>query len=196
MVIKVNFGNEDSPLPSDEFILDFGREYSAAQGFGWITQDSLDDDVAVPIDISPNTRDREAIEDQSLDTLIHLQYPPQFPGLPGLEPHINTPSAWEYDLENWTYQVTVSVGDPEFTDSNHVINLEGENAISGFVPTSDNLFTEVTTVVEVTDGQLTVDAIGGENTKLNFIEIEPVDDGFAPDDGDGADAPEDSVDDG
>ena len=196
MVIKVNFGNEDSPLPSDEFILDFGREYSAAQGFGWITQDSLDDDVAVPIDISPNTRDREAIEDQSLDTLIHLQYPPQFPGLPGLEPPINTPSAWEYDLENGTYQVTVSVGDPEFTDSNHVINLEGENAISGFVPTSDNLFTEVTTVVEVTDGQLTVDAIGGENTQLNFIEIEPVDDGFAPDDGDGADAPEDSVDDG
>ncbi|MEL6909122.1 MAG: hypothetical protein AAFO85_02805, partial [Cyanobacteria bacterium J06598_4] len=218
MIIKVNFGNENSPLPSDDFILDFGGEFSSTQGFGWVTQDSLDDATATPIDISPNTRDREEIADQATDTLIHLQYPPQFPGLPGLEPPINTPSAWEYDLENGTYRVTVSVGDPSFTDSNHVINLEGENVIAGFVPSSDELFTEVTTVVEVTDGRLTLDAIGGENTKLNFIEIEPesvddgndsvadpTDEGSAPDEtipddgddaGDGTDDPTDSPEDG
>ena len=50
MIIKVNFGNESSVLPSDEFILDFGREYSDTQGYGWVTAASLNDAVTVPID--------------------------------------------------------------------------------------------------------------------------------------------------
>ena len=174
MIINVNFGTESSSLPSDEFILDFGSGYNVNRGFGWITEASIDDSNPIPIDISTNTRDRDLIDEQSTDTLIHLQYPD---GLTGTRPARSnqTPSAWEYDLENGTYQITVSVGDPEFTDSNHVINLEGESVISGFVPTEDELFTEVTTTVEVTDGRLTLDAIGGENTKLNFIEIVPED---------------------
>ena len=174
MIIKVNFGNENSALPNDEFILDFGRGYSENQGYGWITQDSLDSQTTIPIDLSANTRDRDAIEEQSTDTLIHLQYPTDLTGTRPAQ-SIKTPSAWEYALENGTYQITVSVGDPEFTDSNHVINIEGESAIAGFIPTEDELFTEVTTTVEVTDGKLTLDAIGGENTKLNFVEIVPED---------------------
>jgi hypothetical protein len=169
--MKINFGNENSALPGDEYILDFGAGYSADRGYGWVTQDSLDDSTPTPIDITANTRDRDSIEDQATDTLIHLQYPEGLPGVAGVENPVKTPSAWEYDIANGTYQVTVSVGDPDYTDSNHVINIEGESAISGFQPTSDNLFSEVTTVVEVTDGKLTLDAIGGENTKLNFVEI-------------------------
>ena len=174
MIIKVNFGNENSVLPSDEFILDFGSGYSSEQGFGWVTEASLNGAETVPIDILTNTRDRDFIEDQSTDTLIHLQYPTGLPGARAAA-SIKTPSAWEYDLEDGTYRITVSVGDPEFVDSNHVINLEGETVISSFSPTEDDLFTEATAVVEVTDGRLTLDANGGFNTKVNFIEIEAVD---------------------
>jgi phage baseplate assembly protein gpV len=199
--MKINFGNENSALPADEYILDSGQGYSADRGYGWVTQDSLDNSTPTPIDITANTRDRDSIDDQATDTLIHLQYPEGLPGIAGGETPVTTPSAWEYDLANGTYQVTVSVGDPDFTDSNHVINIEGESAISGFQPTSDNLFSEVTTVVEVTDGKLTLDAIGGENTKLNFVEIATEDgtdlgtdsgttgsgDGTSSDNGDGTD---------
>ena len=75
MIINVNFGNESSSLPSDDFILDFGRGYDASRGYGWITQASLDNSNPIPIDISTNTRDRDSIDEQSTDTLIHLQYP-------------------------------------------------------------------------------------------------------------------------
>ncbi|NJL52449.1 MAG: hypothetical protein HC930_09920 [Hydrococcus sp. SU_1_0] len=203
--MKINFGNGNSALPGDEYILDSGEGYSADRGFGWVTQDSLDNSNPTPIDITANTRDRDSIDDQARDTLIHLQYPEELPGIPGEESPVTTPSAWEYDLANGTYQVTVSVGDPDFTDSNHVINIEGESAISGFQPTSDNLFSEVTTVVEVTDGKLTLDAIGGDNTKLNFVEIANEDgtdlgsdngttgsDGTGSDNGDGTNASLDS----
>ncbi|MFM2312272.1 MAG: hypothetical protein RLZZ04_1548 [Cyanobacteriota bacterium] len=169
--MKINFGTDNSALSGEEYILDSGKGYSTEQGYGWVTQDSLDDATATPINISANTRDRNSAADQSQDSLIHLQYPGDLPGIAGAENPVRTPSAWEYDLENGTYQVTVSVGDAEYTDSNHVINIEGESAIAGFQPTSDELFTEVTTTVEVTDGKLTIDAIGGENTKLNFVEI-------------------------
>jgi hypothetical protein len=169
--MKINFGTKNSALSSDEYILDSGNGYSAEQGYGWVTQDSLDNASATPIDISANTRDRNSVDDQSQDSLIHLQYPEDLPGIAGAENPVRTPSAWEYDLENGTYQVIVSVGDAEYTDSNHVINIERESAIAGFQPTSDELFTEVTATVEVTDGKLTIDAIGGENTKLNFVEI-------------------------
>jgi phage baseplate assembly protein gpV len=198
--MKINFGNENSALPGDDYILDSGQGYSADRGYGWVTQDSLDNSTPTPIDITANTRDRDSIDDQATDTLIHLQYPEGLPGIAGGETPVTTPSAWEYDLANGTYQVTVSVGDPDFTDSNHVINIEGESAISGFQPTSDNLFSEVTTTVEVTDGKLTLDAIGGDNTKLNFVEIATEDgtdlgsdngttsgDGTGSDNGDGTD---------
>jgi hypothetical protein len=169
--MKINFGTENSVLSGEEYILDSGKGYSAEQGYGWVTQDSLDNATATPIDISANTRDRNDTADQATDSLIHLQYPEDLPGIAGVDAPIKTPSAWEYDLENGTYQVTVKVGDSEFTDSNHVINIEGKSAIAGFKPTADELFTEVTTEVEVTDGKLTIDAIGGENTKLNYVEI-------------------------
>ena len=115
--------------------------------------------------------------------MIHLQYPT---GLPNSADAVTTPVAWEYELENGQYQVTVGVGDPDFFDSNHVINVEGESVIAGFVPTGfavngflplgAQAFSEGTATVEVNDGKLTVDAIGGENTKINYISIVDVED--------------------
>ena len=56
-------------------------------------------------------------------------------------------------------------------DSTHRIRLEGAAAVAGFVPTSTNRFAQATQMVAVGDGRLTVDAIGGTNTKINFVRI-------------------------
>jgi len=170
MIIKVNFGSATVSAP-EGYIQDIGGEYSDGRGYGWITQDSVGNDNPTPINISPNTRDRNSIQEDTFDSLIHLQYADTFDN----QNSITTPAAWEYELANGQYTVAVSVGDPEFTDSNHVINIEGNSVISNFVPTQNQLFTTRTINVDVTDGKLTVDAIGGENTKLNFIEIATAD---------------------
>ena len=167
MSITINFAPEGTPL--NESIVDFGLGYSLERGFGWVKQSTLNNINPTPIDITINTRDRDESNDSPSDSLIHLQYPAEFSTY---EPVGNPkPSAWEYDLANGLYEVTVSVGDSEFIDSNHRVNLEGKSVIDGFVPTEDEKFATATTLVEVTDGKLTLDARGGENTKLNFVEI-------------------------
>ena len=166
--VKINFGAEDIEGVPEEYYADSGLAYSDSRGYGWITQDSLGEDDPVLIDNSENIRFRDIVpEDPLLDSLIHLQYPDSGDKITANR----TPSAWEYAIPNGEYEVKVSVGDPSFTDSIHVVNIEGVEVISGFIPDSDSLFLNATRTVEVTDGKLTVDAIGGENTKLNFIEI-------------------------
>jgi phage baseplate assembly protein gpV len=160
----INFGLSDSPAPGNA-IKDFGQAYSEARGYGWVQES----DLSIPLDITPNGRDRELVEDQLIDTLMHMQYPDN-----SLEDAVRTPAAWEYDLPNGEYQVQVGVGDAAYLDSSHVINIEGVNVINGFIPMGGNIFIETYKTVEVTDGKLTIDAIGGENTKLNYVSIAPV----------------------
>lgn len=174
MIAKINFSPEGSEIPN-EFQSDFGEGYSSERGYGWVSQSSLNNENPEPIDISSNTRDRGANSGSAQDTLIHLQYPEDLVS-PIAESSVKTPAAWEYNIANGSYLVTVGVGDSNFTDSSHTINIEGESAISDFVPNEDSLFVQATTLVEVTDGQLTIDAVGGDNTKLNFVEIASADD--------------------
>ncbi|NJK82440.1 MAG: hypothetical protein HC912_00075, partial [Saprospiraceae bacterium] len=82
---------------------------------------------------------------------------------------------WEIAVPNGTYIVFVSAGDPDFINSQHTLRVEGEVAISNFVPTNQNLWKTAQVSVEVTDGKLTLDAIGGDNSKINYILIAPFD---------------------
>lgn len=168
--VRFNFGPVTASA-AEGSIQDSGEAFSDSRGFGWVTQDTVGSENPTPINVTANTRDRNSIQQDDLDSLIHLQYPDAL----GNSNAETTPVAWEYTLANGQYNVTVSVGDPDFTDSNHVINIEGNNIISGFMPTEDQLFTTTTAVVDVTDGRLSIDAIGGSNTKLNFVEIAPAD---------------------
>jgi len=171
MLTKINFAPEGT-LENNEYILDYGLGYSLERGFGWVTQSSLDKANTTPININENTRDRNESDDSVTDSLIHLQYPVKFANI---QPFANpNPSAWEYNLDNGQYLVTVSVGDPTYLNSNHFINIEGNSVISGFIPREHQKFTTATTLVEIDDSKLTIDAIGGFNTKLNFVEITPV----------------------
>jgi hypothetical protein len=54
------------------------------------------------------------------------------------------------------------------------INVEGQPLISAFRPTDTNRFQAATQTLSVCDGRLTVDAIGGTNTTINYVEVAPV----------------------
>ncbi len=168
---RINFGPEDITGIPEDYLNDYGRAYSEDRGYGWITQDSVDSENPTRLDLTGNARSRDVVDDPISGSFLHLQYPED--GQSSVAER--TPAAWEYALPNGEYEVTVGVGDPLFTDSSHAVNIEGVEAIADFVPSSGALFTTATEIVEVTDGRLTIDAIGGENTKLNFIEIAAVD---------------------
>jgi hypothetical protein len=101
-----------------------------------------------------------------LNTLIHVQY-----GDVGGTGGVLTAGAWEYTLPNDTYQVTVSAGDQPAYDSSHTVRVEGITAINAFVSSAAAEYRQATVTVPVSDGRLTLDAIGGHNTKLNYVEI-------------------------
>src|SRR5439155_13610063 len=125
------------------------------------------------LDISPNTRKRNrAGIDPRLDSIIHMQYPSTTN-----PPNVGIPAAWEYVLPSATYRVTVSVGDQPSYNSLHTIRVEGTTAISSFQGTAAAEYRQATVDVTVSDGRLTIDAIGGSNTKLDYLEIRRLDSG-------------------
>ncbi|GAA2595281.1 hypothetical protein GCM10010435_87880 [Winogradskya consettensis] len=160
---RVNFQPATSAVPAG-YTADSGAAFTAARGSGWVVQGSQ-----TPLDLSRNTRDRaRAGIDARLNTLIHLQY-----GDVGGTSGVLTAGAWEYVLPNGLYRVTVSVGDQPAYDSSHAVRVEGYPAVMGFVGSATTEFRTATVTVPVSDGRLTVDAVGGTNTKLNYLEISP-----------------------
>uniref|UniRef100_UPI000FDA2D25 malectin domain-containing carbohydrate-binding protein n=1 Tax=Georgenia faecalis TaxID=2483799 RepID=UPI000FDA2D25 len=187
--IRVNFSNQAAALPTG-YLRDFGQPFGARtrsdQGsgltFGWRNETN-----GQPIDLSVggatgpgNGRDRNTAQaDQRLDTVMHMQSA----DVTASGSTFNGVSAyafWELALPNGTYEVTVAAGDSAVNSDpeRHVINVEGEPAITPpFVPTgaagANSRHKTVTVEVTVTDGALTVDAEGGTNTKINYIDVVP-----------------------
>ena len=150
--VKVNFQPASTSTLSG-YVADAGQAFSAARGYGW-----LDAATGQPRDISSSMRQRTGTDELRLRTHAQMQ---------------DIPSNWEYALPNGVYKVTVSAGDASYFDSKHQVNVEGVPAISAFVPTSQVKFRSGTVTVEVKDGKLTIDATGGQNTKLNYALISP-----------------------
>ncbi|GGL95159.1 hypothetical protein GCM10011594_13590 [Nakamurella endophytica] len=176
---KISFQTDAAPVPTG-YTKDTGAAYTAARGFGWIRQDSLGDATRTPLDLSANTRLRTRTGiDARQNNMIHMQYGDIVP-TPTTNGNL-TPGAWEYGLPNGRYKVTVSVGDQPGAaktgcaapcyDSQHSVRAEGVTAIDRFQATATTEYRTATVTVDVTDGKLTVDALGGTNTKLNYVEI-------------------------
>src|SRR5689334_1395821 len=160
-LVSVNFQPAASATPSG-YVADAGAAYTASRGYGWVRQDN-----GAPLDLTRNTRDRaRSGVDPRLNTLIHLQY-----GDTGGTNGVTTAGAWQYAVSPGTYTVTVSAGDQPTYDSVHVVRVEGVTAIDHFRSTSATEYATGTVTVPVADGLLTVDAIGGANTKLNYLHI-------------------------
>ena len=176
--VQINFQSFAAPIPAG-YTRDHGKNYSNAQGFGWVEPGtSTPRDLSVGGTTPGNGRDRNAagVTDQRLDTIMHMQGNniPSFNGTP-------LPGAWEIALPTGSYQVEVSVGDavPGADATSHEINVEGVNAIDNYVVTSsttgDARWKSATVTAPVSDGKLTVDAIGGTNTKINYLIISAAD---------------------
>ncbi len=128
----------------------------------------------VPLSLVGNGRTRTADGTSAapLNTMIHAQYEAlgynQTNG-------VLRQGAWQLAVAKGRYDVEVTVGDatPGADPTRNIVNLEGTNAIDyttvtggGTANTGANRFKTVTTNVRVTDGFLTLDTIGGTNTKL------------------------------
>src|SRR5215210_2868664 len=169
--IKVNF-QDPATIPPTGWLRDFGQAYglrtSSNQGsgyyYGWIKRSDK-----TLLDLTKNGRRRSTPSNILLATLMHMQannLPTTFQGT-------RIEGIWQAKTANGKYDVTVSVGDDTQIDSKHSINVEGVSAIAVFAPTSTLKFKSATVTVSVSDGYLTIDAIGGTNTKVNTVTIQP-----------------------
>ncbi|TWR28834.1 hypothetical protein FPZ43_11225 [Mucilaginibacter pallidiroseus] len=176
--INVNFQAAQT-VPPVEYVVDYGQAYgertSTSQSvglvYGWRKRTDN-----TPINLIGNGRLRTLPEDILLATLFHMQ--PNH--IPGNFSGIKTEGYWELKVPNGTYDATVSVGDGTVSSSPeiHTLNIEGVNAINQFVPKGKagdiGRFSSNTIRVTVADENLTIDADGGTNTKINFASIIPV----------------------
>ncbi|MDO1448406.1 malectin domain-containing carbohydrate-binding protein [Rhodocytophaga aerolata] len=154
---RINFQLATTATPAG-YLADAGLAYSEARGYGWVNPTTK-----VPKDHTASMRERtSATVETRLRTLALMQS--------STSPQ--TPGSWEMKVAPGQYNVTVGVGDLDFFDSNHTINVEGVAAITNFIPTAQNPFRTATVTVEVTDGMLTIDANGGTNTKINFVIVD------------------------
>ncbi|MCZ7438268.1 Ig-like domain-containing protein [Micromonospora sp. WMMC241] len=163
--LKVDF-SDAATAPATGYVRDSGEAYLATRGYGWV-----DLGERTPVSLVGNGRNRNPAAGQSdlrLATFMHAQLPAGSAGVP-------TPGAWEAAVPTGSYTVTVAVGDAgTAVDSVHWVNIEDQNAIAAFVPTSTTRFATVTRTVSVTDGKLTVTPTGGTNTKFAYLDITSV----------------------
>lgn len=177
---KINFQTAAAVTLPAGYTTNTGAAYDAATGIGWVTEASVGA-APVALDLTKNARNRgvsNGVTDPRQYTQINMQCNNQLTGNPCSGAEL-TSGAFQYKVVNGTYDVTVGVGEAS-NDVNSImqINLESKTAnavtvLSGFVPAAGDRTLIKTAKVTVADGMLTVDAIGGNNTKINFIEIAP-----------------------
>ena len=141
----VNFQGDEATTPT-RYLRDTGEPFgnrSNGLTYGWSS------------DHTDQARERSLVPDQRFDTLVHIE----------------ANQNWEFALANGNYEVTVAVGDPSNNDGLHTINLEGVNLINAR-PDGNEPF-EASTIVNVSDGRLTLDqgAAANKATRINYIHI-------------------------
>ena len=170
---RVNFQPAWAAQPSG-YVKDTGLPYDPGRGYGWVTQESVGLDphgAHAPLDMSLNSRDRNLAPDQLLDTLVFMQYPPSYPRTDVQK----TPGAWEIDVPDGYYTVRVGAGDAYCADysgcTRQQLNVEGVTALVHQESPPDAIFAQRAATVAVTDGKLTIDALGGDNTKIDYVQV-------------------------
>lgn len=197
-VIKVNFqpaaGTGGLPagfVTPDGYVADTGAAYGArgnGVSFGWVTEDSVADGTA-------NGTTAAALPSGA------LSYHDAVANASNLQKTLadfeagGTARAWELGLADGSYQVKVSIGDTSGAlDNLYALNIEGQAVMPDWTPANPSgqggvggglRSTLVTAVVDVTDGKLTIDSIGGDHTEIQYIEVEKLPD-LTPNDGEPA----------
>ncbi|WP_189362655.1 malectin domain-containing carbohydrate-binding protein, partial [Algibacter mikhailovii] len=182
---KFNFQNAPtSTTPPTGYVADYGKDFGNLENvltlnetdytYGW---KSLTTDQ--PLDVSTanggagrnriaSTYNGESDQNKLLGTLIHFQGD-NIVGWSGQAR--GNELYWELVVPNGTYEVTLGLGDVSNSiDSRHSATVEGYTIIAPFNPV-DTKTNIATMIVEVTDGLLTVNGLGGFNSKITHIEI-------------------------
>ena len=166
---RVNFQSESAAVPTG-YDRDFGEAFTTDTNYGWIDQNDTN-----PLSLVGNGVLRTGLFDQRLDTYMAMQYS----GIPA--GGVSTPGRWEIALPNGTYNVTASVGDASRTDSVDQLSANGMVLVNQFHPTGTQKFATGTAQITVTngtgsdpDGTIILDAAGGTNTKIDYVNIDQV----------------------
>ncbi len=176
--LKVNFADAVTAPPSG-YVTDFGQAFGTRTGanqgtgnaFGWVKIGT-----STPVSIEGNARNRNTgtppvnQADLRLATFMHMQLPANAAS------GVHEDASWELAVPNGAYQVTVAVGDAgTAVDSSNWINIENQNALAAFVPTTTDKFATATRTVVVSDGRLTLSPTSGTNTKIDYVDVASVD---------------------
>ncbi|WP_031427815.1 PKD domain-containing protein [Flavimarina sp. Hel_I_48] len=172
-VYQFNFQTpDDIEISPEGYIDDIGQPYAAQSTdmgtveFGWVLPGTL-----TPANAAVNARNRNTgTNDDPLLKTFNI---------------IGHRTAATYPLRDWTvklpngsYFVNISVGENEFRDSNHVLDVNGITVVD-FDQQNNNpnnlIYAEGTRLVDVTDGILRLSLNErGVNAKPNYIRIAPV----------------------
>lgn len=164
--LKFNF-QDINTIPPTGWIKETGSPYgpktSPDFSYGWKKLSDRE-----PVDLTANGRNRSTPDDVLKATLMHLQgnHIANFSGS-------DIEGIWEIEAPDGNYEVSVTAGDPSEINSIHQLNVEGFGIINNFTPSSATKFHSATRVISISDGFLTLDAVGGTNTKVNSLELKP-----------------------
>ncbi|MFA6086160.1 Ig-like domain-containing protein [Mucilaginibacter sp.] len=176
--VRINF-QDKATVPPVAYVRDYGQAYGPRTGlyqaseltYGW--KRKSDNSL---LSLTANGRNRNTPEDILFATLMHMQAN----NISGSFTGTKIEGYWELSVPNGVYDATVAVGDGLVNSSpeRHTINIEGVNAISNFIPVgnvgTNTRFKSATIRVTVADERLTIDATGGQNTKINYAAVVPV----------------------
>jgi Big-like domain-containing protein len=156
--LRVDYAAQTSTAATG-YSLDYGQSFDLARGYGWV------DSSGTALSLVGNGRERGVLTDKRADSFVHMQLPAGTTG-------VTTEGRWRAVLANDTYTVTVGVGDPNYTNSHHVIRANGATIVD-YTPTTAAPTTSVTATVPVINGVLMLDATGGTNTKIAYVDAIP-----------------------
>ncbi|MCL9813558.1 LamG-like jellyroll fold domain-containing protein [Natranaeroarchaeum aerophilus] len=153
--VRVNFqppdGEFDGETP-EGYLADVGEafgEHDADVDYGWIDG---------PVE---EYRERNSVENVRYDTLAHMNW------------DTAEEESWAVAVPDGSYDVTLVMGDPDHTDSDHTVAVEDTTFVDEEGEGGSNFVTHQGTV-EVTGGQLRIDSADlGSNQKLAFVEVTP-----------------------
>ena len=135
----------------------------ATRGYGWISQT----DATPAAHHRQRARPQPPVPDQRLDTFMHMQFT-------GTSGGVAQPARWQYGLPDGhlrRHRLGRRLGHPGRT-RRHRLDRRGHRRDQQLRPDRQRQVPDRDRAgLGVTDGFLTLDAAGGTNTKINYVEI-------------------------